>query len=148
MGLISRVSSRTYRKTFAKTELVLSFLSETMPGANKYSVATTNRFMLDSAGESSGSEDEGINQDPFAMIKQAEIDAVKNAKQAQKDKAKAEEKKGDDRRNNRPRREPRGNQQPRRGKRFENNDNQGQLNERNNNRPPRTNDRRRGNDRK
>merc|ERR1712048_1346855 len=177
MGLISRVSSRTYRKTFAKTELVLSFLSETMPGANKYSVATTNRFMLDSAGESRGSEDEGINQDPFAMIKQAEIDAVKNAKQAQKDKAKAEkeakaaaakaakaaitgekseEKKGDDRRNNRPRREPRGNQQPRRGKRFENNDenkdgenneNQGQLNERNN-RPPRTNDRRRGNDRK
>merc|ERR1712178_470868 len=163
MGLISRVSSRTYRKTFAKTELVLSFLSETMPGANKYSVATTNRFMLDSAGDSSGSEDEGINQDPFAMIKQAEIDAVKNAKQAQKDKAKAEkeakaaaakaakaaitgekseEKKGDDRRNNRPRREPRGNQQPRRGKRFENNDenkdgenneNQGQLNERNNN---------------
>merc|ERR1712100_816692 len=102
---------------------VLSFLSETMPGANKYSVATTNRFMLDSAGDSSGSEDEGINQDPFAMIKQAEIDAVKNAKQAQKDKAKAEkeakaaaakaakaaitgeksdEKKGDDRRNNRP----------------------------------------------
>merc|ERR1711981_550879 len=133
---------------------------------------------LDSAGDSSGSEDEGINQDPFAMIKQAEIDAVKNAKQAQKDKAaaekaeklaaakaakaaitgeKSEEKKGgDDRRNNRPRREPRGNQQPRRGKRFENNDenkdgenneNQGQLNERNN-RPPRTNDRRRGNDRK
>jgi len=157
---------------------VLSFLSETMPGANKYSVATTNRFALDSAGDSSGSEDEGINQDPFAMIKQAEIDAVKNAKQAQKDKAaaekaqkaaaakaakaaitgeKSEEKKGgDDRRNNRPRREPRGNQQPRRGKRFENNDenkdgetgeNQGQLNERNN-RPPRTNDRRRGNDRK
>merc|ERR1712048_860010 len=151
--------------------------AETMPGANKYSVATTNRFMLDSAGDSSGSEDEGINQDPFAMIKQAEIDAVKNAKQAQKDKAaaekaqkaaaakaakaaitgeKSEEKKGDDRRNNRPRREPRGNQQPRRGKRFENNDenkdgenneNQGQLNERNN-RPPRTNDRRRGNDRK
>jgi hypothetical protein len=147
-----------------------------MPGANKYSVATTNRFMLDSAGDSSGSEDEGINQDPFAMIKQAEIDAVKNAKQAQKDKAKAEkeakanaakaakaaitgdksEEKKDDRRNNRPRREPRGNQQPRRGKRFENNDenkdenseNKGQLNERDNNRPPRTNDRRRGNDRK
>ena len=61
-----------------------------MPGANKYSVATTNRFMLDSAGDSSGSEDEGINQDPFAMIKQAEIDAVKNAKQAQKDKLAAE----------------------------------------------------------
>merc|ERR1711881_791279 len=111
------------------------FFPETMPGANKYSVATTNRFMLDSAGDSSGSEDEGINQDPFAMIKQAEIDAVKNAKQAQKDKAKAEkeakanaakaakaaitgdksEEKKDDRRNNRPRREPRGNQQPRRG---------------------------------
>merc|ERR1712048_988367 len=143
--------------------------AETMPGANKYSVATTNRFMLDSAGDSSGSEDEGINQDPFAMIKQAEIDAVNNAKQAQKDKAAADkaakaaitgeksEDKKDDRRNNRPRREPRGNQQPRRGKRFENNDenkdgenneNQGQLNERNNNRPPRTNDRRRGNDRK
>ena len=64
--------------------------AETMPGANKYSVATTNRFMLDSAGDSSGSEDEGINQDPFAMIKQAEIDAVKNAKQAQKDKLAAE----------------------------------------------------------
>jgi len=154
---------------------VLSFLSETMPGANKYSVATTNRFMLDSAGDSSGSEDEGINQDPFAMIKQAEIDAVKNAKQAQKDKLAAEkaakkaaaseakaaitgqsDAKKDDRRKNRPQREPRGNQQPRRGKRFENNDenkdgeageNQGQLNERNN-RPPRTNDRRRGNDRK
>merc|ERR1712014_206196 len=123
MGLISRVSSRTYRKTFAKTELVLSFLSETMPGANKYSVATTNRFMLDSAGDSSGSEDEGINQDPFAMIKQAEIDAVKNAKQAQKDKAAADkaakaakvaitgEKSEDKPRNNRPRREPKGNQQ-------------------------------------
>jgi len=154
---------------------VLSFLSETMPGANKYSVATTNRFMLDSAGDSSGSEDEGINQDPFAMIKQAEIDAVKNAKQAQKDKLAAEkaakkaaaseakaaitgqsDAKKDDRRKNRPQREPRGNQQPRRGKRFENNDenkdgetnadNQGQL--KNSNRPPRTNDRRRGQDRK
>jgi len=155
---------------------VLSFLSETMPGANKYSVATTNRFMLDSAGDSSGSEDEGINQDPFAMIKQAEIDAVKNAKQAQKDKLAAEkaakaaaakeakaaitgqksDEKKDDRRKNRPQREPRGNQQPRRGKRFENNDenkdgetnadNQGQL--KNSNRPPRTNDRRRGQDRK
>jgi hypothetical protein len=61
-----------------------------MPGANKYSVATTNRFALDSAGESSGSEDEGINQDPFAMIKQAEIDAVKNAKNAVKAKALAD----------------------------------------------------------
>ena len=60
-----------------------------MPGANKYSVATTNRFALDSAG-SSGSEDEGINQDPFAMIAQAEIDAVKNAKNAVKAKALAD----------------------------------------------------------
>merc|ERR1711972_728197 len=143
MGLISRVSSRTYRKTFAKTELVLSFLSETMPGANKYSVATTNRFMLDSAGDSSGSEDEGNiqNQDPFAMLKQAELDAVKNAKQAQKDKLKAEKdaklaakkaataaitgnteeaKKPENRRSDRrPRGEPRGNQQQRRGPRQE-----------------------------
>jgi len=150
-----------------------------MPGANKYSVATTNRFMLDSAGDSSGSEDEGNiqNQDPFAMLKQAEVDAVKNAKQAQKDKAKAEKDaklaakkaataaitgnaekadKVDNRRNDRPRREPKGNQQQRRGPRqeeraprdgeqavAENKD--GQVE---NSRPPRTNDRRRGNDRK
>lgn len=148
-----------------------------MPGANKYSVATTNRFALDSAGESSGSEDEGINQDPFAMIKQAEIDAVKNAKNAVKAKAladkeakmaaakaakaaitgdkKVEGEKKTDRRNDRPRREPRGNQQARTGKRFEKNDENkdgenadNKLSERDGNRPARTNDRRRGNDRK
>lgn len=150
-----------------------------MPGANKYSVATTNRFMLDSAGDSSGSEDEGNiqNQDPFAMLKQAEVDAVKNAKQAQKDKAKAEKdaklaakkaataaitgntddaKKVDNRRNDRPRREPRGNQQQRRGPRQERAPRDGEqaVAENNNGqvsenkRPPRNNDRRRGNDRK
>jgi hypothetical protein len=151
-----------------------------MPGANKYSVATTNRFALDSAGESSGSEDEGINQDPFAMIKQAEIDAVKNAKNAVKAKAladkeakaaaakaakaaitgdkKVEGEKKTDRRNDRPRRtgDARGNQQARSGKRFEKTDGEAKdgenaenkLSERDGNRPVRTNDRRRGNDRK
>lgn len=150
-----------------------------MPGANKYSVATTNRFMLDSAGDSSGSEDEGNiqNQDPFAMLKQAEVDAVKNAKQAQKDKAKAEKdaklaakkaataaitgnnaeeakKPENNRRNDRPRREPRGNQQQRRGPRQERAPRDGEqavaengAGKVENSRPPRTNDRRRGNDR-
>merc|ERR1712066_1017905 len=160
MGLISRVSSRTYRKTFAKTERCSVFFLRPCP------VQTNTRWLPPTV---SCLIRLVIPADPrtreFARIKQAEIDAVKNAKQAQKDKAKAEkeakanaakaakaaitgeksEEKKDDRRNNRPRREPRGNQQPRRGKRFENNDenkdgenneNKGQLNERDNNRPP------------
>ena len=53
-----------------------------MPGANKYAVKVGNRFALGSAesGSDSGSEDELQNVDPFAMIKKAEVDAVRKVK--------------------------------------------------------------------
>jgi len=136
--------------------------------ANKYSVQVTNRFQLVDSSDS-GSEDEAIaNVDPYAIIKQAEADAIKLAKQKIKEgnkkvvpvlEPKKEEpqevKRQDNRRNNR--REPRGNNQARRGPRTErperNNDNT--LSENNNqasrddgNRRPRRNrdqDRKSGN---
>merc|ERR1711981_889925 len=130
MGLISRVSSRTYRKPNPKTA-PRSF-SEMPGGSNKYSVQTTNRFAID-AGDSSSSEDEAVsNVDPFQLIKKAETDAVKKTKEQLKaaakkakepapKKAEVAEEKEEDRpakRNNR-NREPRGNQQQRRGPRKE-----------------------------
>lgn len=111
-----------------------------MPGANKYSVKVGNRFALNSAGsESESSEDELQNLDPFAMIKKAEVDAVKRVKMEAKNQEKNQkaaaiaaatgqaeqpaeipaERKQQNQRNNR--REPRGNQAPRRGPRNERN---------------------------
>jgi len=109
-----------------------------MPGGNKYSVQTKNRFALadSSADSDSGSEDVAAgNFDPYQMIQTATADAVKKTKEDLKNAKKnalmkkvepAEEKKNDDEkpkgnrnRNNNNRREPRGNQQQRRGPRNE-----------------------------
>lgn len=141
-----------------------------MPVA-KYSVKTTNRFQLADSGSDSGSDDEATNIDPFAMIRQAEVDAIKQAKQDIKNSKKkvvptlepatekVEEKAAPARRNNN-RREPRGNQAARRGPRnerpertensalSENNNNQASRDD-GNRRPrrPRDQDRRSGNPR-
>jgi len=118
-----------------------------MPIANKYSVLTTNRFQL-ADSDSSGSEDEACqNVDPYAMVKQAEVEAIKQAKIKAKEAAKVkvpvlkkeeektQEKQVDTKRN--ARREPRGNQAPRRGPRNERiQDNDNALSE-NNNQPAR-----------
>lgn len=138
-----------------------------MPIANKYSVLTTNRFQLADSGESSGSEDEACqNIDPYAMVKQAEVEAVRLAKLKVKEAAKVKvpilkeeakvDKPVDAKKNNR--REPRGNQQQRRGPRNERvQDNDNALSENNNQsardgddrrqRRPKTQDRRSGNPR-
>jgi len=138
-----------------------------MPIANKYSVLTTNRFQLADSDGSSGSEDEACqNIDPYAMVKQAEVEAVRLAKLAVKEAARAKpvilkeeakvEKPVDAKKNNR--REPRGNQQQRRGPRNERvQDNDNALSENNNQsardgddrrqRRPKTQDRRSGNPR-
>jgi len=109
-----------------------------MPGGNKYSVQTKNRFALadSSADSDSGSEDVATgNFDPYQMIQTATAEAVKKTKEELKNAKKnalivkktepAEEKKDDEKpkgnrnRNNNNRREPRGNQQQRRGPRNE-----------------------------
>lgn len=139
-----------------------------MPSANKYSVLTTNRFQLADSDGSSGSEDESCqNVDPYAMVKQAEVEAIKQAKIRVKEASKVkvpvlvkeeakQENQVDTRKNTR--REPRGNQAPRRGPRNERiQDNDNALSE-NNNQParddndkrqrrPKTQDRRSGNPR-
>merc|ERR1712170_218064 len=116
MGLISRVSSRTYRFFKSKPQRFLHPPSPKpgkMPGANKYAVKVGNRFALGSAesGSDSGSEDELQNVDPFAMIKKAEVDAVRKAKNE------PEQQTAQPARQNR--REPRANNAPRRGPRNE-----------------------------
>jgi len=106
-----------------------------MPGGNKYTVQTTNRFMLADSSSESGSEDETTNLDPFSMIQQATTAAIKKTKEDLKNahkkpavvkKSEPEEEKKDEKpkgnnrnRNNNNRREPRGNQQQRRGPRNE-----------------------------
>lgn len=140
-----------------------------MARGGKYTVETTNRFQIADSSDSSDSDDDTCqNVDPFAMIKQAEIDAAKQAKlkakEAQKVKAtiqlKQEKEKPEEEVRKPSRREPRGNQQPRRGPRNERNaqDNDNALSENNNQtarddsdrrqrRPKRDQDRRSGNPR-
>jgi hypothetical protein len=145
-----------------------------MPGGNKYSVQTKNRFALaDSSAESdSGSEDVAQgNFDPYQMIQTATADAVKKTKEDIKNAKKnalikkvepAEEKKNDDEKpkgnrknnNNNKGREPRGNQQQRRGPRNERAPKDGEGDVAQNNQPlgennqPRQRRERRQNDRK
>lgn len=145
-----------------------------MPVANnKYSVQVTNRFQLADSDNSSGSEDEACqNVDPYAMVKQAEADAIKQAKLKVKEQSKVQVKiitqvakeEPEKKQDNRPktnRREPRANQAPRRGPRTERvQDGDNALSENNNNsqaarddgdrraqRRPRNQDRRSGNPR-
>merc|ERR1711981_610665 len=125
------MGQKTNQKTAARS-------SSEMPGGNKYTVQTTNRFMLaDSSASESGSEDETSNLDPFSMIQQATTAAIKKTKEDLKNahkkpavvkKSEPEEEKKDEKpkgnnrnrnNNNRGNREPRGNQQQRRGPRDE-----------------------------
>lgn len=126
-----------------------------MPGANKYAVKVGNRFALSNSAESgsdSGSEDELQNVDPFAMIKKAEVDAVRKVKQDLKNAEEAkrqakiaaatgavdQEQPAQPARQNR--REPRANNAPRRGprnERVEKNDDNRQANNQDGTRPPR-----------
>merc|ERR1711981_958660 len=125
------MGQKTNQKTAARS-------SSEMPGGNKYTVQTTNRFMLaDSSASESGSEDETSNLDPFSMIQQATTAAIKKTKEDLKNahkkpavvkKSEPEEEKKDEKpkgnnrnrnNNNRGNREPRGNQQQRRGPRNE-----------------------------
>jgi len=109
-----------------------------MPGAKQYAVKVGNRFKLSNSAESasdSGSEDELRDVDPFAMIKKAEIDAVRRVKQnlkqqeEQKRQAKIAAATGGQVPEEQParqpqqqsRREPRANNAPRRGPRNERN---------------------------
>lgn len=142
-----------------------------MPVANKYSVQIANRFQLaDSEGDASSSEDEACqNVDPYAMVKQAEVDAFRLAKLKVKEQSKvsvkiitqvAKEEPKQDNRQKTNRREPKANAAPRRGPRNERpQENDNVLSENNNttaarddgdrraNRRPRNQDRRSGNPR-
>jgi len=122
-----------------------------MPGGNKYTVQTTNRFMLAESASESGSEDETSNLDPFSMIQQATTAAIKKTKEDLKNahkkpavvkKSEPEEEKKDEKpkgnnrnrnNNNRGNREPRGNQQQRRGPRNERKPKDGAADGENNN---------------
>jgi len=143
-----------------------------MPVANnKYSVQVTNRFQLaDSEDNASSSDDEACqNVDPYAMVKQAEVEAIRLAKLKVKEQSKVSVKiitqvaKEEPKQDNRPKtnkREPRANAAPRRGPRNERpQENENVLSENNNsaaarddgdrraNRRPRNQDRRSGNPR-
>merc|ERR1711972_702069 len=112
MGLISRVSSRTYRKP------INSDLNRKMPFHTAPGLASKNKFIFN---DDVSSEDEGLgNVDPSEMLTKATAKAIKQAKVDAKKQAvpvvaapvqKEEAPK--------PRREPRANNQARKGPRKE-----------------------------
>merc|ERR1712048_712820 len=112
MGLISRVSSRTYRKP------INSDLNRKMPFHTAPGLASKNKFIFN---DDVSSEDEGLgNVDPSEMLTKATAKAIKQAKvDAKKQAAPVVAAPVQKEEAPKPRREPRANNQARKGPRKE-----------------------------